>query len=252
MTRDVLTHRVRTAHGDAWQAHGRLRVPFGGGAAELPGIRLMSSGIHLAQWNNGDVTDPARVDLEAVTAWYAGFGVPWGVRVPHGAPWHHGRLLFHKRCLALQPDSARAAPGVRDLGLRPAGPDDLDRYAGVDAAAFGEDEVGPTREWVRPTLAAEGFRALLAELDGAPVGVATGVLTHDRAGTCVGISGVGVLPAARGRGVGGALTWALVTWGFSSGADLAWLNPDTEDAMRVCARLGFVETGGFDVYVDLA
>lgn len=251
MTDDALTQRVRTAHGDAWQAQGRLRAPYGGGAAELPGIRLMSSGITLAQWNNGDVTHPDQVDLGAVTAWYAGFGVPWGVRVPHGAPWPHGRFLFHKRCMALVPDEARPAPEVSGLVDRPAAPADLEVYAEIDATAFEEDDVGPTREWVRPTLGAKDFRVLLAELDGVPVGVATGVLTSDRAGACVGISGVGVLPAARRRGVGTALTWALASWGFSAGADLAWLNPDTDEAVGVYGRLGFRETGGFDVYVDL-
>ena len=252
MTDDALTQRVRTAHGDAWQAQGRLRAPYGGGAAELPGIRLMSSGIPLAQWNNGDVTQPDQVDLASVTAWYAGFGVPWGVRVPHGAPWHHGRFLFHKRCMALVPDEARPAPEVSGLVVRPAAPADLEVYAEIDAAAFEEDDVGPTREWVRPTLGAKDFRVLLAELDGVPVGVATGVLTSDRAGACIGISGVGVLPAARRRGVGTALTWALASWGFSAGADLAWLNPDTDEAVRVYDRLGFRESGGLDVYVDLA
>jgi GNAT superfamily N-acetyltransferase len=246
-----LTDRVRTAHGDAWQLHGRLRLPYGGGALELPGIRLMASGIAQPQWNNGDVTDPALVDLEAVRSWYAGFDVPWGVRVPAGLPWRDGRLLFRKRCMALRPADARPAPQVAGVVLRVAGPEDLDEYARLDAAAFDEDDPGPTREWTRPMLGADGVRLLLAELDGRPAGVAYAMRTDGRAGPCVGIAGVGVLPAARRRGLGAALTWALVEWGFGSGADLAWLNPDTEEALRVYRRLGFVETGGFDVYVDL-
>jgi hypothetical protein len=57
---------IRTAHADAWEAHGRFRTPYGGGAVRLPGIRLMASGLPHSQWNNGDVVDPAAVDLEAV------------------------------------------------------------------------------------------------------------------------------------------------------------------------------------------
>ena len=74
--------RVWTAQGDAWQAEGRRRVALGGGAAELPGIRVMASGLPHAQWNSGDVSDPTRVDVETVRDWYAsrahGRGVPWG------------------------------------------------------------------------------------------------------------------------------------------------------------------------------
>lgn len=60
--------QVTAAQGDAWQAEGRLRVPLGGGAEELPGVRLMSSGLPHAQWNNGDVTDPARMPMPRVRA----------------------------------------------------------------------------------------------------------------------------------------------------------------------------------------
>jgi len=92
-----LTHRVRTAHGDAWQEQGRLRIPYGGAAAELPGIRLMASGLPHPQWNNGDVTEAAAVDIERVREWYAELGMPWGVRVPSDQTWSLGRHLFAKR-----------------------------------------------------------------------------------------------------------------------------------------------------------
>ena len=75
--------------------------------------------------------------------------------------------------------------------------------------------------------------------------------TDDRAGPCVGIFGVGVVEHARRRGIGAALTSWLLEDAFSAGAELAHLNPDTEEAARLYARMGFVETPGFDVYVDL-
>jgi ribosomal protein S18 acetylase RimI-like enzyme len=246
-----LTGRVRTAHGDAWQAEGRLRAPYGGGATELPGIRLMSSGITVPQWNNGDVVDPSLVDIDAVRSWFSERGVPWGVRVPAEAPWPHGRHLFRKRCMALLQERGGRALQVPGLTVRRAEPDDLEVFAAVDAEAFGEDDPGPTRDWTGPHIGADGFLSVLAELEGEAVGVATGVLADGRAGTTVGVFGVGVLPTARRRGVGGALTGTVVDWGFSGGADLAWLCPDSDEAVRLYARMGFVETGGFDIYVDL-
>lgn len=248
-----LTERVRTAHGDAWQAEGRLREPYGGGAAELPGVRLMASGIPHPQWNNGDVTDPALVDLAAVSDWYAERGMPWGVRVPAGTAWPHGRLLFRKRCMGLRAADYRAVPPPVGVRLVAAGPDDLATYAATDAGAFG-DPVELTTRWVAPHLAgAEGFVAALAYLGDEPVGVATAVRTSSTgAGDCVGVFGVGVLEHARRRGLGAALTSYVVSWGIETGADLTWLNPDTDDAARLYARMGFVETGGFDIYVDVA
>ncbi|MGZ4610355.1 MAG: GNAT family N-acetyltransferase [Actinomycetes bacterium] len=245
-----LTHRVRTAHGDAWQAEGRLREGLGGGAASLPGIRMMASGINQVAWNNGDVTDPAQVDVEAVRAWYADRGVPWGVRVPHGARWPHGRHLFVKRCMALLPRDFAPAASPSLVSLVAAGPGDADAYAATDAEAFG-DSVEATTRWIQPHLTTPDALALMAVLDGEPVGVATGIRASGGGGESVGVFGVGVLHGARRRGIGAALSSSVVAWGFEQGADLAWLNPDTDGAARLYGRLGFVEVGGFDVYVDL-
>ncbi|MGH6623605.1 MAG: GNAT family N-acetyltransferase, partial [Burkholderiaceae bacterium] len=62
---------------------------------------------------------------------------------------------------------------------------------------------------------------------------------------------VGVLERARRRGVGSALTSWLLERAFADGATLAHLNPDSDAAARLYARLGFVETAGLDVYTDL-
>lgn len=248
--RRPLTSRVRAAHGDAWQAQGRLRAGLGGGAEEWPGIRLMASGIAVPQWNNGDVTDPDAVDIDAVRGWYADRRVPWGVRVPAGARWPYGRLLFAKRNMGVLADDVRLPTDPAGLEVAAVGPGDLEDFVRVDAAAFDEDDVGPTRAWTRPLVDAPGFRLLLARLDGEPVGVVCGVRSSGRGGESVGVFGVGVLAAARRRGVGAALVVHAVRWGLATGADLAWLNPDTDAAVRLYARLGFEETGGFDVYVD--
>ncbi len=249
-----LDRLVWTAHADAWQAEGRLRAPQGGGAAELPGVRLMASGLPHPQWNNGDVSDPALVPIDEVRAWYAaragGGDLPWGLRVPAGRALGHGRRLFRKRCMVLVPAGlgrGAAPPGLRIVA---AGPADAGVVAGIDAAAF-DEPLDRIRPWVEPHLGAAGFTVALAALDGEPVGIATAIRTDERAGACVGIFGVAVVAGARRRGIGAALTSWLLERAFADGATLAHLNPNDEAAARLYAGLGFVETAGLDVYVDL-
>ena len=246
--------RVQLAHGDAWQAEGRLRVRFGGGAVELAGARLSSSGLPHAQWNNGDLVELASFDLEAVRAWYAmrahGAGVPWGMRVPSGVPFQNGRFLFAKRCMALAPTQFVPASLPSKLVVDVATTHDIDEVAQINAAAFNEPLV-ENLAWIAPHLGASGFTVAIARLNSEPVGTATAVLTDDRAGRCVGIFGVAVLADARRRGIGAALTSWLVRLAFDAGATLGHLSPNDESAARLYARLGFVETAGFDVYVNL-
>ncbi len=250
---EKLSAEVRAAHADTWQLQGRLRTAFGGGAVILPGISLMASGIPAPQWNNGDVIDASRIDMAAVRDWYArradGVGVPWGVRVPLGVDWPYGRFVFAQRCMALLPEHfAPVLPEQRQAArFRIATPEDLDAIVTVDAAAF-EDPPELTRRWVSPQLGAVGFTTVVAAVDDAIVGVATGVATDESAGPSVGIFGVCVSDAMRRRGIGATLTSWLVERALATGARLVHLNPNTEEAARIYARLGFVETSGFNIF----
>ncbi len=249
MTMRAWANRVRLAVGDTWQAQGHLREPYGGGAAELPGIRLMASGLPHAQWNSGDVDDPAVVDIAVVRAWYEQRKVPWGVRVPADAAWRHGTRLFRKRLMSRDASPVRwSAPA--GLTIRQAQLRDLPDVVAIDSSAFGDDPE-TVRPWIEPHFVARSVTVGLAELDGDPVGTAYTVATSGRAGPCVFLGGVATRPDARRRGMASALSGWLLTRGFAAGATLAHLNPDDEAAARVYARLGFVEQGGFDVYVDL-
>jgi ribosomal protein S18 acetylase RimI-like enzyme len=246
--------RVWAAHGDAWQAEGKLRAARGGGAAEVPGVRLMASGLPHAQWNNGDVSDLARVDWQEVRAWYAaragGAGVPWGVQVPAGLPLERGRYVFRKRCMGLLASDFRAAISPADVTTRAATAEDLATTIAIDSAAFGDppDAIGP---WIAPHVAAPGFTMAIASLDGEPVGIGTAILTDGWAGPSVGIFGIAVLERARRRGIASSLTTWLIARALDEGAMLAHLNPDSDAAQRLYARLGFVETAGLDIYTDL-
>jgi GNAT superfamily N-acetyltransferase len=249
-----LDRRIHCADGDVWQAEGRLRAALGGGALELPGVRLMASGIAHPQWNNGSVDDAERFDPAPVRAWYRsranGNGVPWGLSVPTGMAFSHGRRVFTKRCMALVPAAFVPPPVARDIRIDAAQADAVDTLARIDAEAFG-DPVALTRAWIAPRVGAEGFTVAVARIDGAPIGAATAVFTDDRAGACVGIFGVGVVQRARKRGVATALAAWLLERAFAGGATLAHLNPNHDSAARVYARLGFVETAGLDIHVDV-
>jgi len=251
---DVLDRRVWDAQGDAWQAQGRLREGCGGGAAEMPGIRLMASGLPHAQWNNGDVTQPDEVPWDDVRAWYAaradGQGVPWGVQVHAGTALRYGRPLFRKRCMALDATRFRPASSAFGAAIRVANTEDAGTVSRIDAEAF-ETPIAQARLWIEPQLHAARFTVALAVQDDTPVGIATAVRTDGRAGPCVGIFGVAVKEPARGRGIGSAITSWLVERAFAAGATLAHLNPDSEAAARLYWRLGFKETAGLDIYTDL-
>ena len=70
------------------------------------------------------------------------------------------------------------------------------------------------------------------------------------AGPALYLAGVTVLPEARQRGIAGAISAWLLTRGTAAGARVAHLHPDSDQAARVYARLGFDEVDGFNVYVD--
>ena len=106
-------------------------------------------------------------------------------------------------------------------------------------------------EWARGHLGAPPVETALASLDGKPVGTAYAVRSDGLAGPAVYLAGVAVLPEARRRGVGAAISSWLLERAFAAGAELAHLHPDDDRAARVYARLGFTEVPGFDIYVEL-
>ncbi len=242
---DDLGSRARTAHGDAWQAHGRLRAHTGGGATEIPGARLMASGLPHPAWNNADLTD-GDVDVAALVAWYADRRVPWGIRVPPGVQVDLGRPLFHKRCAVVLPQALQRVPAPAGVAVRRAGREDLERYAVADATAFDED-LDLTRRWIEPMLGHPSCTLWLAEAAGEVVGVASVLRTDDRAGPAAYLTGVGFVPDWAGRESTRALTAVAAEAALADGADVVHTNPDDDDEVAALASLGFVEVPGFDV-----
>jgi ribosomal protein S18 acetylase RimI-like enzyme len=207
----------------------------------------MATGLPHPQWNNGDIHDPGTVDLDEVREWYSALEVPWGLRVPAGAEWHHGHHLFRKRLMGAVLASFRASQPIAGLELRPAGPDDLESILVVDVVAFGEPpEV--ERPWLQLLLDHPGATSAVATLEKAVVATGSVLRSEGWAGPAGYVAGIAVEPAVRRRGIGAAVT----SWLMEQAGDVAlWhLHPDTDAAARIYQRLGYVEVEGLDIYVD--
>lgn len=241
---------VRTAHADAWQVEADLRRSLGGDSATVPGARLSATGLGHARWNSGDVHDPASADIEEIRAWYAARGVPWGLRLPEGARWGHGRRILTRSLMGLTGSAYVNQPAVSRLVIRAAKPDDLNEVLAVDAAAFGPAPDGEP-SWTLPHLGSAEVDAVLALVDAVPVATAYAVRSDGLAGAAALLGGVCVLPSVEGRGIGSAVTAWLVGRAFDSGAALVHLQAETERAAAMYERLGFTTVDGFDIYTDV-
>jgi len=153
-------------------------------------------------------------------------------------------------------DVARAAfaAGLADDGVLPG------MALGLDTAAreaeVGVIDVGATGRWVDyfgilsaafdlpldavaaladpDAYRAEGWTALLGEVDGVAVATSAAFVTGD---VC-GVYNVGTTPALRGKGYGEALTWAAVDVGRRAGCEVAVLQA-SEMGLPVYERMGF-------------
>jgi hypothetical protein len=241
---------VRTAHADAWQAEGRLREPYGGGACAVRGARAMASGIRTPKWNNADVTHE-QVDLEALSAWYAARGMPWGLRVPLEISLAVGEPLFVKRCMGLLVSSGAGSGlcmfdstcGVQVHRIRA---DEHDRFVALEVAAFGDDPA-TARDWLAPQFGVAGFDHWVAELAGATVGSATSVRSDELAGPALMVTGVAALPGVDARLVKAQLSAQISAQAVhpGPGATLVHVYPDDDEEAAAFAAVGFIEVPGF-------
>jgi ribosomal protein S18 acetylase RimI-like enzyme len=209
----------------------------------------MCSGLPAAYWNAADMLGQ-EFDLEAARRWYASRGCEWGLHVPLGLSFEHGEWVRRKRCMGLEPSDFLAAASPRGVVIRRAGPADVEAFVDLDNNIFG----GPadlTGAWLRPMFgpaARDWAHWLAVTAEGQPVGIATARWTKLDAGPSGTLTGIGVPEPWRGRGIGARLTRDASAWLFERGATLVHLNPDTDTAARVYARVGFREVPGFDIY----
>ena len=209
----------------------------------------MAAGFEAQGVNSGDVTGPDP-DLDAAREFYAARGVTWGLRVPS------------EHAVAARPAAVHAAGDGGDRA-RPSAPRPRSRASTCGAPARptsracctstrpssastpSTTRAGSSRCWPR-----EAADVALASSTASLPGPRTRCSRTGRAGRR--------LPRRRGRagdarrrGVGAALSSWLLERGFAAGGELAHLNPDTDEAARLYGRLGFTETPGLDIYVEI-
>jgi GNAT superfamily N-acetyltransferase len=132
------------------------------------------------------------------------------------------------------PDGVEIARVTDDVGAR--------ALVAVGVEAFGDDpEVGAAFYGVG-AYGIEGGSTFVAWEEGEPVAI-SGAYVHDGA---TGVLGVGVVPRARRRGIGAAMT--VVGARAFDDADMAWLHPSPM-AERMYERLGFRTVCDWEVWI---
>jgi ribosomal protein S18 acetylase RimI-like enzyme len=245
--------RVRTASVAGFRHRGEAVA--GGEVLEIDGLVLSLTNLPDASLNAtcvaAEPSDPDRA-LAAAEAAFRARGMPWfGLDLERGAHPEVERaarsaglaLLFTRPAFAVAVDDLLDPQDPEGVAIEPV--EDREALAGlraVEVEAFGtapevaEGLVGPA---LLERDDACLWRARDAELT---VGEAAGL----RLDGTVGVFGVGVLEASRGRGIGAALTTAAAR-SFPE-ADLAWLLP-SERAEPLYRRLGFETVSEWQVWV---
>lgn len=237
---------------------GATRIRFGAVAVaelvEVDGLLVAISNLPAPELNSAYVvrgpTDPASA-LAAAEAELSMRGMGFGVDLEAG---RHPSVDAAVRAAGLEMIVVRPAMAARVQDLDPAEPpdgvairpietsEDASALARVDAEAFEGDLGISERFYAAGIVGVEGCHGFVAWDGEVPVG--TGV-AYEHAGS-VGIYGVSVVPAARRRGIGAALTVACAR-AFPD-ADLAWLQA-SETGLGVYERLGFRRIVDWQVWV---
>lgn len=245
MTRDA----IADSHANLLEAFSGLADHGPDGRVETFGmITAVSTGVPLRYLNRVFVLEPPdRDDLERAIAWMG--GGPFLVTVA-------GPVLDAAEGVETTDglgDRAGTEPGmVRDTleGIPPTGPTvDIEEATRPEEAeviarvtvANTDMPVEVARRIVPPAmLAGDAFRAFVARVDDRAVG--RGLLF--RHGDVAGVYNVGVVESHRRRGIGEALTWAVLRAGREDGAALGVLQ-SSEMGYSLYERMGFETVVGY-------
>ncbi|HEX6400178.1 MAG TPA: GNAT family N-acetyltransferase [Actinomycetota bacterium] len=237
-------------------ARARAEVVEGGEAVEVADVLVSLTNLPAAElngtWVARDPADPAG-SLVAAREVFRSRGHPFfGIEVEVGR--HPAvedairdaalRLVDRRPAMALALPDLEDAPDPTGVEVREAlVPSDLDGVRSVETVVFGTPPEIAERFIGRRMLRDPRVRILLARVGDRTIGEAAAYLLGDT----VGIFGVGVVDAERGRGVGATLTRRAAT-AFGDRADLAWLQP-SERARPMYERLGFRAVSDWEVWV---
>jgi ribosomal protein S18 acetylase RimI-like enzyme len=124
--------------------------------------------------------------------------------------------------------------------LRP--DDDLDAVVGAVGAGFaGTDDVTPRPAGRQRDMMRNGLLGMVGAYD--DDGSVLGGGSHGPRGGTTELTGIAVLPRARRRGVGAAITAALVADARARGVGTVFLSAQDDAVARVYERVGFVRVG---------
>lgn len=237
---------------------GATRIRFGAVAiaelVEVDGLLVAISNLPAPDLNGAYVvrepTHPASA-LAAAEAELSTRGMMFGIDMQAG---RHPSVDVAVRAAGLEMILVRPAVAVRVEELAPAQPPDgvtiqpietsgdAGALARVDAEAFEGNLEISERFYAAGVVGVEGCRGFVAWEGGVPVGAG---IAYEVAGT-VGIYGVSVIPSARRRGIGAAITVTCAR-AFSD-ADLAWLQA-SEMGLSMYEGLGFQRISDWEVWV---
>jgi GNAT superfamily N-acetyltransferase len=155
-------------------------------------------------------------------------------------------LIIERPGMSVSMTDLASAPAPDGVEIREVA-DEVGARAVVDVGveAFGDDPAIGMAFYGAASFGVAGAHSFVAWDGDDPVGIASG---YQHAGA-VGVMGVGVVPSARRRGIGAAVT-AHAARSFP-GSDLAWLHPSPE-ARAMYERIGFRQVADYEVWVRSA
>jgi ribosomal protein S18 acetylase RimI-like enzyme len=213
------------------------------------------------------LTDPiTAAEVDALREQQRGQGLPENIEWVHettpslaAAAGNSGLLVVEYPLLAFDGEAGRETTLPDGVSIRLVGPDDPDfaRAHAVAEVGFGAEgtQVGPEGAAQRDERAAAAKPNVMDFMrDRARRGVSityaafddTGPIavgTHQPVEAVTEIVGVATLPVARRRGIGAALTAALVLDALERGASTIFLSAGSDDVARVYERAGFRRIG---------
>jgi GNAT superfamily N-acetyltransferase len=151
-------------------------------------------------------------------------------------------LLLERPAMAVNPGVLPEAPLPAGAEIRSVTTDvDVGALVAVGVAAFEDDPAIGMAFYGAGARGVDGVRTFVAWEGDDPVGISAGYLVRG----AVSVMGVAVVPEARRRGIGAALT---VNAARAFPSDLAWLHP-SEMARPMYEALGFATVSDWEIWV---
>lgn len=151
--------------------------------------------------------------------------------------------IIERPGMAIDPNRLPDTPMPHGVEVRVVGgPSDAEALVQVGVSAFGDDPDVGRAFYGAGSLGAPDAHMFVGWMGEEPVAISAAY----RDGTTTGVMGVGVVPSARGQGLGSAMTVRAAR--SFDGADLVWLHP-SDEARSMYERIGFERVADWEVWV---